>query len=176
MKTNTKPTVMNTIETIRNLKRIAVTGCAALAISTGCYSQPNADKFPNVEQNAFARLEQLMVATEQNARFVSPAVQDNMPAIANCQNQPADCGQEPCNHEKPVFFVENSQERNYISATQCKHNPGLIQVGYYQQVKPVFWQKLKGKIFSKYAVPKNKGFKVITTSYIVNFKCKARAL
>ena len=65
---------MKTNVNISNLKKVAVTFCSALVLTTGSYIQANPDVYPNDEMVAAARLEARMNTTEYAVRFVAPAV------------------------------------------------------------------------------------------------------
>ena len=65
---------MKTNVNISNLKKVVVTFCSALVLTTGSFTQPNPDVYANDEMVAIARLEARMNATEYAVRFVAPAV------------------------------------------------------------------------------------------------------
>lgn len=65
---------MKTNVNISNLKKVAVTFCSALVLTTGSFTQPNPDEYANDEMVAVARLEARMNTTEYAVRFVAPAV------------------------------------------------------------------------------------------------------
>jgi hypothetical protein len=66
---------MKTNVNISNLKKVAVTFCSALVLTTGSFTQPNPDVDANDEMVAVARLEARMNATEYAVRFVAPAAE-----------------------------------------------------------------------------------------------------
>jgi hypothetical protein len=67
---------MKTKINISNLKKLAVSACSALVITTGSYTQPNPDINKNEELVSMVRLEALMNSVEQTVRFVAPSVSD----------------------------------------------------------------------------------------------------
>ena len=65
---------MKTKMNIANLKKMAVTVCSALVLTTGSFTQPMTDH--NEELNSMARLEAFMNAAENSVKFVAPVVDE----------------------------------------------------------------------------------------------------
>ena len=67
---------MKTKMNISNLKKLAVTICATLLITTGSYTQPNTEGFGKEKMISLASLEVIMSLTEQSIRYAAPAIQE----------------------------------------------------------------------------------------------------
>jgi hypothetical protein len=65
---------MKTKMTIANLKKMAVTVCSALVLTTGSFTQPLTAH--SQELNSMARLEAFMNAAEHSVKFVAPAADE----------------------------------------------------------------------------------------------------
>jgi hypothetical protein len=72
---------MKTKVNISNLKKVAVTFCSALVLTTGSFIQANPDASVNDERVAIARLEVRMNETEHSVMFVAPAVAEITPEM-----------------------------------------------------------------------------------------------
>lgn len=61
-----------------NLKKMALTAFAALAIAAGSFEQPRNANFNSEALASLTNLEALMVLTEQNIKYVAPAAEENL--------------------------------------------------------------------------------------------------
>jgi len=68
-----KPNTMKTQTNISNLKKMAVTACAAIVMTIGTYAQPSPEKQMNDEMIAMNRLSVVMDRTEESLRYNAPA-------------------------------------------------------------------------------------------------------
>jgi hypothetical protein len=65
---------MKTKMNIANLKKMAVTVCSALVLTTGSFTQPRTDHYE--ELNSMARLEAFMNVAEHSIKFVAPVADE----------------------------------------------------------------------------------------------------
>jgi hypothetical protein len=66
-----KPTI-----NIRNMKKLAMTSCAALIFAAAGFTQSSTEAYPNDVKASLGRLEMYMNSAEQTAKYVAPAVVD----------------------------------------------------------------------------------------------------
>jgi hypothetical protein len=64
---------MKTKMTISNLKKLTLTACAALIITTAGFTQPKATGYENTDLTFQVRLEAFMNLTQQSIRYTVPA-------------------------------------------------------------------------------------------------------
>jgi hypothetical protein len=65
---------MKTKMNISNLKKVAITACVALVMTTGSFTQLRAECYENEKVTSLVRLESFMNNTEQSIRYTAPDV------------------------------------------------------------------------------------------------------
>lgn len=68
---------MKTKVNTNNMKKVAVTMCAALVMTTGSFIQANTGNRANNNLTSLISLESIMTLTEQSIRYIAPAVSES---------------------------------------------------------------------------------------------------
>jgi hypothetical protein len=116
---------MKTNVNIINLKKVAVTFCAALVLTSGSFTQPNPDENANAEMVAAARMEARMNETEHAVRFVAPSVSEITSEMERL-NALAESTEVSLKYEAPV--AENTPELERLEALACNTEAALQYV------------------------------------------------
>jgi hypothetical protein len=78
------------------------------------------------------------------------------------------------NLDEPVYLVENTVRRTIkVEDMTCSRDGSLVQVGYFQMVRPTTWNKVQNILTSRSSMKKNHG-RLVATSYAVDMLPECR--